>query len=105
MATIKIVQNDTRPPLEFDITQDGKSVNLTGATVKFYMKNADTGAVKINGAACTVTDAVKGKCRYSWQASDTNTVGTYSGEVEVTFPDSSIHTGYKQMTIVVRDDI
>ena len=102
---IKIVQNDTRPPLEFTITQDGNSVDLTGATVKFYMKNADTGAVKISGVACTLTDATKGKCRYSWQAADTNTVGTYLGEVEVTFPDSSIQTGYKQMTIVVRDDI
>ena len=105
MATIKIVQNDTRPPLEFDITQDGKAIDLTGATVKFYMKDSTTGSVKINGAACTIIDAVKGKCRYSWQASDTNTVGTYAGEVEVTFPDGKIQTGYKQMTIVVRADL
>lgn len=105
MASIKIVQNDTKPYLEFEITQDGTPVDLTGSTVKFYMKNADTGSVKINGSLCSITDATKGKCRYVWAAGDTNTVGTYLGEVEVTFPDTKIQTGYKQVTIVIRDDI
>jgi len=103
--SIKIVQNDTKPYLEFEITQEGAPVDLTGCAVKFYMKNADTGAVKINGVACSITDAANGKCRYVWNAGDTNTIGTYLGEVEVTFPDSKIQTGYKQMTIIIRDDI
>jgi len=103
--SVKIVQNDTRPPLEFTLTQDGAPVDLTGCTVKFYMKDATTGSVKINGVACTITDATKGKCRYSWTGTVTNTVATYLGEVEVTFPDGKIQTGYKQMSIIVRDDI
>lgn len=103
--SIKIVQNDTKPYLEFEVTQEGAPVDLTGCTVKFYMKNADTGAVKINGSVCSITDAAKGKCRYVWAAGDTDTIGTYLGEVEVTFPDSKIQTGYKQMTIIIRDDI
>ena len=105
MASIKIVQNDTKPYLEFEITQDGSPVDLTGATVKFYMKDSTTGSVKINGAACTIIDAVKGKCRYSWTGSDTNTVATYLGEVEVTFADGKIQTGFKQLSIIIRDDI
>ena len=105
MASIKIVQNDTKPYLEFEITQDGAPVDLTGATVKFYMKDSTTGSVKINGSACTITDATKGKCRYVWISSDTNTVGTYVGEVEVTFSDGKIQTGYKQLSIIIRDDI
>jgi hypothetical protein len=52
-----------------------------------------------------ITDATKGKCRYNWTASDTNTVGTYLGEVEVTFPDAKIQTGFKQLSIIIRDDI
>jgi len=103
--SIKIVRNDTRPPLEFTLTQDGAPVDLTGCTVKFYMKDATTGSVKINGVACTITDATKGKCRYSWTSSDTNTSATYLGEVEVTFPDGKIQTGYKQMSIIMRTDI
>jgi hypothetical protein len=102
--SIKIVQNDTKPPLLFTITQDGLPVNLTGATVKFYMKSS-TGTVKINGVACSITDAVNGLCRYNWLAADTNTVGDYVGEVEITFPDGSIQTGYKQLSISIRDDI
>lgn len=105
MASIKIVQNDTKPYLEFEITQDGAPVDLTGATVKFYMKDATSGLVKINGASCSITDATKGKCRYVWTSSDTNTVSTYLGEVEIIFPDGKIQTGYKQITIVIRDDI
>ena len=103
--SIKIVQNDTLPPLEFNLTQDGSPVNLTGCTVKFYMKDATSGSVKINGTTCTITDATKGKCKYLWYGSDTNTVGTYLGEVEVTFPDGKIQTGYKQTSIIIRDDI
>lgn len=103
--SIKIVQNDTKPYLEFDITQEGVPVDLTGCTVKFYMKDADTGTVKISGSTCSITDAENGKCRYVWNSGDTSTVGTYLGEVEVTFPDGKIQTGYKQMTIIIRDDI
>lgn len=103
--SIKIVQNDTRPALDFSLTQDGAPVDLTGCTVKFYMKNSTTGSVKINGATCAITDATKGKCRYNWTGSDTDTVGTYLGEVEVTFADSKIQTGFKQLSIVIRDDI
>ena len=44
MASIKIVQNDTKPYLEFEITQDGVPVDLTGTTVKFYMKDSTTGS-------------------------------------------------------------
>ena len=103
--SIKIVQKLTRPTLEFSLPQAGAPVGLTGCTVKFYMKNATTGSVKINGVACTVTDAVKGKCRYSWTGSDTDTVGTYLGEVEVTFGDGKIQTGFKQLSISIRDNI
>ena len=103
--SVKIVQNDTRPPLEFTLTQDGAPVNLTGCTVRFYMKDAVSGSTKISGATCTVTDAANGKCRYDWTGTDTNTVGTYLGEVEVTFGDGKIQTGYKQISIIIRDDI
>ena len=69
------------------------------------MKDATTGSIKINGTTCVITDATKGKCRYNWSGSDTNTVATYLGEVEVTFPDGKIQTGYKQLSIIIRDDI
>lgn len=102
---IKMVQNDTLPDLEFTIKQDGSVVDLTGATVKFYMKNRDTGTVKINGVACTIVSASAGTCKYVWQSGDTDTVGTYQAEVEVTFSGGTVQTGYESLTIEIRDDI
>jgi hypothetical protein len=105
MKTIKIVQNDTLPVLNATISQDGAAVDLTGATVKFYMVNSETSAVKINGVACSIISATLGQVRYSWAAIDTDTVGNYLGEFEVTFPSGKIQTGFKQVPIVIRDDI
>lgn len=102
---LKLVQNDTRPILKFVITQNGLPVDLTGATVKIYLINSDTSAVKINGSSCTIIDAVNGVCRYSLTSTDTNTVGNYSGEVEITFSDGTKQTGYKQFSVIIRDDI
>lgn len=103
--TIKLVQNDTLPVLNATIMKDGCLVDLSAATVKFYMINADTDAVKIDGKNCDIIDAKKGKVRYSWEAEDTDTVGTYLGEFEVTFTTGKIQTGFKQLTIIIRDDI
>lgn len=103
--TIKIVQNDTRPVPQFAITQDGSPVDLTGCTVKFYMKDLDTGTVKIDGHTCVIDDALAGICRYIWLSGDTDIVGTYLGEIEITFSDGKIQTGYKQFTIIIRDDV
>lgn len=103
--TIKLVQNDTLPVLNFTIKQEGVPIDLTGCTVKFYMVNADTKAVKINGKSCTVVSEEDGTARYSWATEDTDTVGSYLGEVEVTFPSGKIQTGFKQIPIVIRDDI
>lgn len=103
---IKIVKDDTLPVLEFSVIQNGVPVDLTGASVKFYMKNNDTGAVKVNGKSCTVIDpATSGVCRYSWEAADTDTAGEYVGEVEVTFATGKIQTGYKLIPIIIREDI
>ena len=105
MATIQLVKDDTRPPLEFTILQDGSPVNLTGCAVKFYMKNASTGSVVVNGTACAITDASNGKCQYAWGASDLATAGTYTGECEVIFGDARIQTGYDAFTLIVRADL
>jgi len=102
---IKIVQNDTLPVLNATITQDGAPVDLTGAAVKFYMINAETEAVKINGASCSIISAEDGQVRYSWAGTDTDTVGDYWGEFEVTFPSGKKQTGFKQIQVTIRDDI
>jgi len=66
------------------------------------MKSLD-GALKID-TAMTIVDATGGIVQYDWQTGDTDTVGTYNVEFEVTYSDSSIETfpnnGNKVVSVV-----
>lgn len=87
----KIKQNDTSPSLQATLKDAfGTAIVLTGASVKFHMKALD-GTVKVN-SAMTVTNASGGVVQYDWQTGDTDTVGSYSAEFEVTYSDSTIET-------------
>ena len=86
-----IKQNDTSPSLQVTLRDSSLVVvNLTGATVRFHMKSVD-GTLKID-APMTVTNDLGGVCQYNWQAGDTDTVGTYYVEFEVTYADASVET-------------
>jgi len=65
-------------------------IDLTGASVKLHMKSVDN-TLKIN-ASMTITDAINGIVQYDWQAGDTDTVGTYFVEFQVTYSDGAIET-------------
>jgi len=86
-----IKQNDTSPSVSA-ILKDSSlaAINLTGATVKIHMKSLD-GTLKIN-SVMTVTSAIGGTVQYDWQTGDTDTVGTYLVEFQVTYSDGSIET-------------
>ena len=86
-----IKQNDTSPALQATLKDAALApINLTGATVRFHMKSVD-GTVKID-TAMTVTNALGGVVQYDWVAGDTDTVGTYYVEFEVTYSDASVET-------------
>lgn len=100
-----IKQNDTSPSLQAILKDaSGTVIILTGASVRFHMKALD-GTVKVD-AAMTVTDNLNGVVQYDWQTGDTDTVGSYSVEFEVTYLDNTIETfpNNKNLTIsVVRE--
>jgi len=86
-----IKQNDTSPSLQATLKDASLNpVNLTGATIKFHMKGID-GSLKVN-AAMTLVDAANGTVRYDWQTADTDTVGSYYAEFEVTYTDGTVET-------------
>jgi len=89
--TFNLKQNDTSPSILVTL-QDAlrNPINITGATVRLYMKSVD-GFLKID-APMTINDALGGVCQYDWQAGDTDTVGTYYIEFEVTYSDLSVET-------------
>ena len=69
-----------------ELNEEGNEVpiNLTGATVRFIMKNKETGVVKVNAPAVIVGTATLGIVRYDWAVGDTNTLGSYQAEWAIT---------------------
>lgn len=106
MADFRIKRGDVRPVLEFQLTDDdGTAIDLTGASVQFLMKRGSN-APKVNKAA-TITTATEGRGQYAWVTSDTDEVGEYDGEFEVTHSDGDLETfpsdGY--LSVVVEQDL
>ena len=98
-----IKQNDTSPSLQATLTDAALDpINLTGASVRLHMKSVD-GTLKID-EAMTVVTPLEGVIQYDWQAGDTDTVGTYYVEFEVTYADASVETfpnnGNKTISVV-----
>lgn len=98
-----IKQNDTSPSLQATLKDASQTpINLTSATVMFHMKSID-GTIKLD-KPMSITDAEGGVVQYDWQSGDTDTVGTYYVEFEVTYSDASVETfpnnGNKVVTVV-----
>ena len=86
-----IRQNDTSPSLQALLKDaDRNPIDLTGASVRFHMK-AVGGEVKVD-QPMTVVDQDNGVVQYDWVTGDTDTVGTYNVEFEVTYSDGAIET-------------
>lgn len=104
--TFYIKQNDTQPRMLATLKDgDENLIDLTGASVRFHMRTVG-GSVVTDSAAVVVT-AGSGLVRYDWQAADTDTVGSYQAEFEVTYADGTIETfpnnGY--IRVQIGDDI
>ena len=86
LKTLQIVQHDLQPYYFFQVKDSNGVVNITGATIRTTMKDICTGTLKINRATdrVIVTDAVNGLGELRWQSGDTNVLGTYAIEFEIT---------------------
>ena len=98
-----IKQNDTSPSLQATLKDSALApIDLTGATVKLHMKSVD-GTIKVD-TSMTIVEELNGIIKYDWQTGDTDTVGTYNVEFQVTYSDASIETfpnnGNKVISVV-----
>lgn len=90
MDTFFIKKGDRREAIRRTLKgSNSLAVNLTGATVKFFMSK--DGTIKVNAAAVLV-DAANGVVEYQWIATDTDTPGIYRSEFEATFGDGTKQT-------------
>ena len=107
MSTFYIKQNDTVPSLRAALENgSGTAVDLTGATCQFHLREIGKTSVTTDSTAQIVNEAT-GIVQYNWVADDTDTVGSYQAEFEVTYSDGTIETfpnnGY--IRVEITDDI
>jgi len=86
-----IKQNDTSPSLQATLKDASPvAIDLTGASVQLHMKALD-GTLKVD-TPMTIVTPLEGVVQYDWQAGDTDTVGAYYVEFQVTYADASVET-------------
>lgn len=105
--TFYIKQNDTFPVIRATLRSgNGDPIDLDSATVRFHMRQIGSNTVKIDAAGGVVL-ASDGVVQYIWSEDDTDTVGAYQAEFEVTYPGGSVETfpndGY--IRVEITDDI
>ena len=106
--TFYIKQNDSRPELDVFLRDDkDRSINVTGATVKFNMRNASDNTTKISAGSVTTVSSTSGRVKYSFSTSDTDTSGNFDGEFQVTFVGGQVETfpndGF--IKVIITDDV
>lgn len=87
MPDYRLHIGNRRPSILKQLLSDGMMVNLSGATVKFYMYKH--GVVLINGTAGVVVNPTLGVVRYDFGANDLASTGHFTGYFKVTFPDTT----------------
>lgn len=110
MATFYIKQHDLLPKLVVTLLEGETPVDLTLATsARFLMRNILAG-LKVTAVA-DVLDQTNpdnlGKVSYTWAGLDTDTVGKFNGEIEITWPGGKTQTfpAHKYFTVDVQNDL
>ena len=97
---IRFKRGDTRYALKATLKRNGTPADLTGCTVRFFMSN---GCITINRPV-DILDPVNGLVWVIFDQGDTDAVGTYRAEFEVTHADGRKETfpssGYLSLQIV-----
>jgi hypothetical protein len=77
MADLNFAVDDTAPSVVGTLTnKDGTAFDLTGCTVRFQMRGAQDGRLKVDASA-VVTGVTTGLVRYDWAVGDLDTPGSY----------------------------
>lgn len=104
-TTMNMKQYDLYPSFRTRLTDiDGNAVDLTDATeVRLLVKNRTAG-LKVDATMTKLDqDDDPGVVEYNWEAGDTDTLGSFQVEIEVTFPGNLPQTfpgkGYCKLNI------
>lgn len=120
-ATFRIKQHDLKPSLQVVLLSDmpqqdpglppqSNPVNLTQATAARLLMSSRRTGLKVSGAMTIADQSVVanlGLVTYDWQAGDTDTVGQFDAEIEVTWPTGKPQTfpANQYFTVDVQKDL
>jgi hypothetical protein len=92
-------QNDRRPHFVVALKDNygeatEAAVDLTDATAAvFNMRSQGGTALKVDRGSCEISETpATGEVTYAWGTIDTNTVGTFDAEIEITWSDGKAET-------------
>ena len=117
--TIKLVQGDTKPELNFSIRDSATAVsgktldeddsstweiiNITGYTIKLKFKALTSSTVLFTESLAIISGS-GGTCSMIWPADSLDiTAGIYEGELELTDGSSKVQTVYDKLKFIVRE--
>jgi len=98
-----IGQDDDEPLTIYVKKQDGSVYDLGDCSVEFSMAKSGASSRKAGGA-CTVTDASNGVCTYAWAAGETDSPGTYYGQIKITTAGSK-YIRSRKVTIIIEEKV
>ena len=103
---IYLVQGDTQPQFEmtFTRTDTGEAINLTGATVRLYIRAKYETTLTLEKTASHI-DSEAGLIVFYFESGDLDIdAGVYEGEVEITYSNGDKETIYETFDIYLRED-
>lgn len=102
-ARIRLVQGDNRPYIRLTLRQaDGTAMNLSGATVNVYFRQAGATAILATIPCSKINNGVGGEVSFNFPGNTLNVEpGAYEGEIEVNF-DGEKQTVYEVLKFSVR---
>lgn len=109
MSTIYLVQGDTGPQIYITVTREdtGDAIDLSGGSAKLKVRKKGETSLAFTLNASDVGDhLLEGKLYFSLSGGQLETIaaGSYEGEIELTFSDTSVETIYEPVDIKIRED-
>lgn len=105
-TTINVTEDITDSASDGEITFKTRiPVDLSGASVKFYVYDPRKNQQIIDGANVTIENASLGKIRYKFTSNNVTETGVFPGEFVATFSDGDLtfpNTGY--LKVVINED-
>ena len=90
MLTIKL--HNTKPALKIQFKDSSNAPMSLDETMVTMTMISSKGFVKIDKQIVLITDSANGRIQYQWQPNDTNEVGIFYIEFEITYKDNSTVT-------------